>query len=164
MTSAFILYPYCTMTISNFDLVKLAKLHNVQLLLTNIIMADEMQNIKLNRNMNLIINLQDSSKNGSHWVAFIVKGKNAFYFDSFGAQPDNYVTQYCRKNGLQLGYNNYIIQDLNSTQCEIFCIALLKYITTNKSIHLYEACDDFINIFNHNTKHNDKILQCFMKK
>ena len=152
------------MTISNFDLVKLAKSHNVQLELNEIIMADELVNIASKRNMNLIINLQDSSQNGSHWVCLIIKGKNAFYFDSFGAKPDTYVTQYCRQNGLRLGYNNYIIQDLSSTECGVFCIALLKYLANNNKKELYKTSDEFIDIFNNNTKDNDKLLKCFMKK
>ena len=152
------------MTISNFDLVKLAKSHNVKLELKDIIMADELLNIKLKRNMNLIINLENSTGQGTHWVCLIIKGKNAFYFDSFGAKPDTYVTRYCRLNELRLGYNNYIIQDLNSTQCGIFCIALLKYLRTNKSKNIFDSSNEFIDIFNNNTKDNDKLLKCFMKK
>ena len=152
------------MTISNFDLVKLAKSHNVKLELKDIIMADELLNIALKRNMNLIINLEDSTGQGTHWVCLIIKGKNSFYFDSFGAKPDTYITRYCRLNGLRLGYNNYIIQDLSSTECGIFCIALLKYLRTNKSKNIFDSSNEFIDIFNNNTKDNDKLLKCFMSK
>jgi len=152
------------MTISNFDLVKRAKSHNVKLELKDIIMADELLNIALKRNMNLIINLEDSTGQGTHWVCLIIKGKNSFYFDSFGAKPDTYITRYCRLNGLRLGYNNYIIQDLSSTECGIFCIALLKYLANNKRKELYKTSDEFIDIFNNNTKDNDKLLKCFMSK
>ena len=38
----------------------------------------------LNNNQSTIINLQDSDKNGSHWVSYKKIGSKIFYFDSYG--------------------------------------------------------------------------------
>ena len=34
-----------------------------------------------------ILNLDSSSGDGTHWVMWLKKGKNRFYFDSYGVQP-----------------------------------------------------------------------------
>ena len=34
-----------------------------------------------------MLNLDSSSGDGSHWVMWFKKGKNKFYFDSYGVQP-----------------------------------------------------------------------------
>ena len=33
------------------------------------------------------LNLDSSSGDGSYWVMWITKGKDKFYFDSYGVQP-----------------------------------------------------------------------------
>ena len=38
----------------------------------------------LKNNQSTIINLQDSDKNGSHWVSYKKIGNRIFYFDSYG--------------------------------------------------------------------------------
>ena len=38
----------------------------------------------LKNNQSTIINLQDSDKNGSHWVSYKKIGNKIFYFDSYG--------------------------------------------------------------------------------
>ena len=34
-----------------------------------------------------ILNLESSSGDGTHWVMWFKKGKDKFYFDSYGVQP-----------------------------------------------------------------------------
>ena len=34
-----------------------------------------------------ILNLYSSSGDGTHWVMWLKKGKDKFYFDSYGVQP-----------------------------------------------------------------------------
>jgi len=36
-----------------------------------------------------IMNLDDTSGNGTHWVAWFKRGNDKFYFDSFGFPPTN---------------------------------------------------------------------------
>ena len=36
------------------------------------------------------VNIDNGSQGGFHWVCFIVKDNQSFYFDSFGGQPDNF--------------------------------------------------------------------------
>ena len=157
--------------ISNFELADLAKKHKVDLKLEHIIMADQLQNIPLKRKMNLIINLQKSSQGGSHWVCLVIRGKNSFYCDSFGMDCDVNVLQYCRKSGIHLACNKYVIQDLKSVQCGLYCFGLIKYIDTeiipsqyprefqNK---LLELSNNYINLYKPNRKQNDKIVYKYL--
>lgn len=160
------------MTISNFDLVKLAETYKIKLTLTDVISSNHLINIKLKKFMNIIINLESSEKGGSHWVLLIIRDNLAFYFDSFGASPDNYVIKYCSKFKLKLAMNNYIIQDLKSTECGIFCLGLLVYIKNERVLPkklrefkneiLYELCNNYCNMFSMETKQNDKILYDYL--
>ena len=42
---------------------------------------------KLKLNECGILNLDSSSGDGTHWVMWLKKGKDEFYFDSYGVQP-----------------------------------------------------------------------------
>ena len=97
---------------------------------------------------------------GTHWLVLIIKGNNCLYFDSFGMIPRKEIITFCK--GKRLGYSTYIIQDIDSTQCGLYCIALLHFMQSNKG-DLYELFNDFINLFVNNTKLNDKILFKYLK-
>ena len=36
------------------------------------------------------VNIDDSSRGGTHWICFRVKGNKSYYFDSFGVHPDKF--------------------------------------------------------------------------
>ena len=55
---------------------------------------------------------------GTHWCCFTKKDKKAFYFDSFGGQPDKFVLIQLPK---QIIYHNYKIQAINSKICGTNC-------------------------------------------
>ena len=152
------------MTISNYQLMEMAKEDRIKLI---IIMADELVNVKLLPKLNIILNLQDSTKGGSHWVSLVIINNHAMYFDSYGAGCDQYVITYCRKHKLRLGINTYIIQDLKSTQCGLYSYAFIKYIINENIItgiprefkeNLFELANDYINMFVPETEQNDAIL------
>ena len=60
------------------------------------------------------VNIDDGRLNGTHWVAFIVKGYKSYYFDSFGGTPDKFLLKQLPK---PIIYHNYKIQDINSKLC-----------------------------------------------
>ena len=37
------------------------------------------------------VNINNGSLSGLHWVCFIVKYNESYYFDSFGGQPDKFL-------------------------------------------------------------------------
>lgn len=152
--------------LSNFDLMDIAKHYNIQL--HEVCMKDELPaRIK---NGNYIINLQSSIDDegnlngGSHWTCLIVKNKQSFFFDPFGAYPSAEIQDYIKKRrGCKFGFNNKIIQDLKSDLCGYFCISLLLYCKRHKG-NLFELAEKYTEIFDENTKLNDNILkQLFVK-
>ena len=79
----------------------------------------------LKNNQSTIINLQDSDKNGSHWVSYKRFDNKIFYFDSyaFAYIPDIIKNQYPNHKFI---CNIYRIQSLNSDQCGRFCLLFIK--------------------------------------
>ena len=43
-----------------------------------------------------ILNLNSSSGDGTHWVMCFKKGKDKFYFDSYGVQPPSELIAYLK--------------------------------------------------------------------
>lgn len=148
------------MNLSNYQLETIANKNNITL--QEIIYQDEIFNLSKVKNMNIILNLQNSksSGNGTHWVTLLKRDNNFFYFDSFGSQPPNIIKRYCKVN---LGYNSYICQNLNTEVCGYYCIALIHYIDNHKG-DLYDIANEFINIFESNTKFNKDILFKYIKQ
>jgi len=79
-----------------------------------------------------ILNLGDSSGNGTHWVAWFKKrnGEN-YYFDSFGIQPPIELIRYLRSPIL---YNTEKIQSSEQVFCGHLCIYVLKQATLGRDL------------------------------
>ena len=79
----------------------------------------------LKNNQSTIINLQDSDKNGSHWVSYKKINNKIFYFDSYAVSfiPDIIKNQYPNHKFI---CNIYRIQSIDSNQCGRFCILFIK--------------------------------------
>lgn len=149
--------------LSNFDIEQLAEYYKVPIL--GVVMKDELPPYV--RDGGYIINLQSTTDgNGSHWTALHVDGKSAFFFDSFGAPPSTEIMDYVkRRHGCHIGFNNWIIQDLNSENCGYYALGLLIYIDKNlKTSNLFKVANDYIDGFTDDTKHNDKLLRSFFRE
>ena len=106
--------------------------------------------------------MQDSDDgNGTHWVfMYIDKDGKALYFDSFGVPPPVEIEKFL-KMFKPFYVNDRQIQDMKSTNCGFYCIALdsfLKYQYDKKS-DLISNYAKFINMWSFDTKTNDKILK-----
>lgn len=160
------------MTISNVELEELCGKKGITL--DGIVMSNELINVKKKKRLNIIINLDDRGNGGTHWVCLCIRdGKEAFYFDSFGAMCDKYVIDYCKKIRVSLSINVYIIQHLESTECGLFCVGLMKFLKKEKILagvtreypksRLYELSNEYINIFEPNTELNDNIIFKYLR-
>lgn len=100
-----------------------------------------------------IVNLDESWKPGSHWVAiyFPVHGP-AFYFDSYGRYPPDAIINFMDRNS-KFGWK-YSIRKLQgdlSTLCGYYCIVFLKFAPRyNEFFEIFNECN------------NDKILKKFI--
>jgi hypothetical protein len=142
--------------ISNIDLIELGKSKNVNIC---VCMKDE---FKIIPNTNFyIINLNNFGESGSHWVCVILNKYECFYFDSFGGTPPNCIHKKLIKKYKEIHYNCFIIQNLHSNMCGYYCLGLIFTCDLN---NLIQSCDNYINIFNDDTKMNNNILVKLLSK
>lgn len=70
-----------------------------------------------------ILNLNLSTEDGSHWVAWSKRGKDSLYFDGFGnLQPPNELISYLGNN---IKYNFESYQNYNTIICGHLCLIFL---------------------------------------
>lgn len=65
---------------------------------------------------------QKHNLNG-HWVCLKVEKRKAFYFDSYGEPPSDFLQSYIK---VPIYYNDVQIQDLRSSHCGLYCLDFLK--------------------------------------
>lgn len=90
-----------------------------------------------------ILNLDDSSGSGTHWVAWYKSADFKYYFDSYGIQPPTEIAVYL-KSGVKspLLCNTEQIQPRGEVFCGHLCLYVLKQLSVGKSLqeiinHLY---------------------------
>ena len=73
--------------------------------------------INSNPNKFFILNLDDSTNNGIHWICFYYRRKKIEYFDSYGLKPPNIIAQ-----NYSYIYNNVKYQSFSSKACGFYCL------------------------------------------
>ena len=100
-----------------------------------------------------VINLDEYSDIGTHWIALYVNNKTVKYFDSFGI-----VKKFIGNRNITS--NIYRIQNYDSIVCRYFCIGFIDYMFKGKSL------TDYTNLFSPNNfkRNDDIILNYFLNK
>ena len=90
-----------------------------------------------------IINLDEYSDIGTHWIALYVNNTTVTYFDSFGIEhiPKEFKKFIGNRNIIS---NIYRIQNYNSIICGYFCIGFIDYMFKGKTL------TDYTNLFSPN--------------
>ena len=70
-----------------------------------------------------ILNLDDTTGSGTHWVAWYKNGTEKKYFDSYGLQPPNELIDYLHSPIL---YNTERVQPYDQVFCGHLCLYVLK--------------------------------------
>ena len=126
LTSFFI--KYGINSTSNFQLKEILNDLNIQ---GKILMRDELNKIKYTKKNNIIMNLQTSKDNGSHWVSIYKSCINNYYFDPYGILPTKEVYNYLDE---PFHYNKIQIQQEGMECCgQLSLYVLYKLNTTNDS-------------------------------
>lgn len=109
--------------LSNYDLVKYANCLNIPFF-RGVFMKDKLPK-HIWKNETGIVNLDNSSGPGSHWVCYKKLSDTIYYFDSFGdLPPPKELQKYfcCNK---QVLYNNTAVQTYDSVICGHLCLEFL---------------------------------------
>ena len=101
-----------------------------------------------------IINLDEYSDIGTHWVA----NDDFTYFDCFGAEHIPSILKAFIDRSLSITTNIFRIQAYDSIMCGYFCIGFIDFMLAGKTL------TEFANLFSPNNfkKNDDIILNYFM--
>lgn len=79
-----------------------------------------------------IINLDESSGSGTHWVAYVKKNGLCEYFDSYGnLRPPQEFLNYMLKDDVTITYNYTNIQKDKKYNCGHLCLHFLSNVCNN---------------------------------
>ena len=106
-----------------------------------------------------VINLDEYSDIGTHWVALYLQNNNVTYFDSFDVEhiPKEIKTFINNKN---VKTNIFRIQANDSIMCRYYCIGFIDFMLAGKTL------TEYTNLFSQNNfkKNDDIVLKYFMSK
>ena len=103
-----------------------------------------------------VINLDEYSDVGTHWVALYVKNNSVTYFNSFGVEHSPKENKIFIKNKNKT--NIFRIQPYDSIMCAYFCIGFINFMLKGKILI------EYTNLFSPKDfkKNDDIILNYFM--
>ena len=91
-----------------------------------------------------VINLDEYSDIGTHWIALYVKNNVVTYFDSFGVEhiPKEIIKLIKNRN---IKTNIFRIKAYDLIMCGYFCIAVIDFMFKGKSLTDYTILKYFMN-------------------
>ena len=104
-----------------------------------------------------VINLDEYSDIGTHWIAMYVKNNDITYFNSFGVEHiPKEIKAFIKNRNIEANISR--MQPYDSIMCGYFCIGFIDFMFKGKSLTVYT------NLFSPNDfkKNDDKILKYFM--
>ena len=143
-------------TLNNIDIEDIARKLHIKL--NAICHKNQLKNTTY-KDGGYIINLENSTGNGTHWVCLYIDNNETYYYDSFGKIYPNEVLQFSRDK--YITYNSNHIQNINDTYCGFYCLAFLYYMQNNN--HIRDKLETFNNMFDDNPLHSLKYLQRYYK-
>ena len=93
------------------------------------------------KNECLVLNLDDSSGPGNHWLCLVKRGNAKVYFDSYGISPPPEVTAYLGKD---VYYNSTQVQKAGYA-CAHFCLYILRATNDCNESNLLQVAQSSIN-------------------
>ena len=105
-----------------------------------------------------IINIDEYSDIGTHWVALYVSNNDVTYFDSFGVEHIPKEIKTFINCSSSIKRNIFRIQAYDSIICGYFCIGFINFMLSGKTL------TDFTSLFSpYNFDKNDNIILSYFK-
>jgi hypothetical protein len=112
--------------LSNYDLKKYAKLLDIQNF-RGVFMKDRLPK-KIKNTECGILNLDNYSGIGSHWISYKKVNDTIFYYDSFALNKlPILVEKYFETDKNNVLFNNHVDQKFNEVICGHLCLNFLTY-------------------------------------
>ena len=105
-----------------------------------------------------VINLDESSDTGTHWVALYIKNNDVTYFDSFGVEHIPKEIKTFISNNKNIKTNIFRIQACDSIMCRYFYIGFINFMLAGNTL------TNFTSLFSpYNFDKNDNIILSYFK-
>ena len=78
-----------------------------------------------------ILNIDSYYGGGTHWVMWFKKGKDKYYFDSYGVQPPSELIAYLKS---PIFYNSERVQQNGEVFCGHLCLFALKQLSLGNNL------------------------------
>ena len=115
--------------------------------------VDSVDNLPKIKDEVYVINLDEYSDIGTHWVALYVHNNDVTYFNSFGVEHIPKEIKAFIDHSLSIATNIFRIQAYNSIMCGYFRIGFVDFMLAGKTL------TEFTNLFSpNNFKKNDDII------
>jgi hypothetical protein len=106
-------------------------------------MRDELNvNRKSTEDECLVLNIDNSKNQGTHWTCLFIKNNKLYYFDSFGFEPPLEVKDYYK--GEERYYNSFKIQQNDEVICGHYCIYVLYRLSNGYDF--YDILDELVRL------------------
>jgi len=123
------------LVMSNFEIEKAMKDIGSRVF-KGVIMQDQIKS-KVNPNVksSFVINYDEMSEPGSHWVSLFIDPNYMYYFDSYGIPPLQAVSDLALQYQKKLYYNDKTIQPLDSVICGELAVSFIALMEYGHSFH-----------------------------
>ena len=136
--------------------IEIQKYYKSQSRFNSVYSRDNLPKTKFNKKIKdeaYVINLDEYSDIGTHWVALYVSNNDVTYFDSFGVEHISKEIKTFINGCLSIKTNTFRIQAYDSIMCGYFCTGFINFMLAGKTL------TDFTNLFSPNDfKRNDDII------
>lgn len=140
--------------LTNNDLEDISQKYQLNLTISS---QQDLAKLKTLPTNNFIV-LIDEGDGSGHWIAFIIKSKVAYYFDSFACRPSNYILNYLKRMKIKkIIVSSNDIQQIDDTSCGWYCLTFLKYMMNKPNLD--KALYDYTHLFYNDTNKNLLTLQ-----
>ena len=93
------------------------------------------------RNESGIVNLDDATGPGTHWVAYAKRNNRVVYFDSFGnLRPPKELVRYFENGATTIEYNRTSYQTYDQNFCGQMCLRFLQTVDARE----FKRCSEIL--------------------
>ena len=98
------------------------------------------------KGVGLIVNTENSTREGRHWIAMYVRRNEAVLFDSLAEPVHDVFDRYLKSYARSYQRNIQPLQSADSSECGFYCLYFLlrtfrDHLTLNQIVHLFDKRD-----------------------